>query len=431
MSYTINNLWNKIPLAEAFWHFLDHTWPEHELNLFYDQHRGRSYEREISFAEIVQLLIPAITLHNGKAHPVLLEQIDDLPASIQAIYGKIRRMPRPLSHALIPADATRLRQLLPAALAAPAVNAKGLARFRHLVFDGHMMKKASKRLKKVRRKPGRALGGKFLAVLDLQSDLVVGLTSGEHSHINKQALLPDLLEQVRASLPGPRLWIGDRAFGNLANFKRCTAEGDHCLLRKTAQSVFTPDPTQPVITGTDAQGRAFRDEIGTLSSAREGKQAARQITILRPDAAPIVVITSLLDPVEYPATELLELYRKRWSIEQKYQKVSKLFSMGPYVSSHPNGILFQSALCLVLANNLQILQTLMAGEQERSVETISTHNLFRHLKEELMVCQKLMTTDELVESLRMRVEPEGDWLSYPGYFIVLTGRGVARWPKVC
>jgi hypothetical protein len=226
------------------------------------------------------------------------------------------------------------------------------------------------------------------------------LHSDAQAHVNEQALLPGLLDQVRATLPGPRLWIADRAFGNLANFKRCTAEGDHCILRKTIRSVFRPDDTT---TGTDIKGRVLHDEIGILSSNREGEQAARQITVERPGDKPLVILTSLLDQVEYPADDVLELYRRRWSIEQKFQKVSAQFTMGPYCSSTPEGILFHSALCLLLANNLTVLQTLLAYEQEREAKSVSTHHLFEALRDELVVCRTLLTTDELVESLRVRV----------------------------
>lgn len=403
MSLSTHELWGKLQLAESFWLLLRHVWSPESLDEFYDQHRGRNFQRNLAFSEIVAVLLEAVTLRQGRAHAVLLDRGDELPASVQAVYGKIRRMPRGLSHALIPADAARQRELIPAGLAAPLVGVKGVGKFRHLVFDGHMLKRASKRLKQARSTPGRALGGKLLAVLEVQSDLVVGLHSGADADVNEQALLPELLDQVRATLPGPRLWIADRAFGTLANFKRCTAEGDHCILRKTIRSVFQPSVTSVAIHGNDIKGRVFRDETGTLSSNREGERAARQITVERPGDTPLVILTSLLDAVEYPADDVLELYRQRWSIEQKFQKVSEQFTMGPYCSSTPEGLLFHSALCLLLANTLTTLQTLLAYEREREAKSVSMHHLFEALRDELVVCKTLLTTDELVESLRVRM----------------------------
>lgn len=410
MSISTNDLWNKLPLAEAFWHFLGQVWPDDELNATFDRHRGRHYEREITFAEIIHLVLNALTLARGRVHPILRDK-SKLHASKQAFYGKIARMPQAVSQALVSADAAKLRPLLPAAMAHPQ-SKSGLGKFRQLVFDGHTLKRGSKRLKAVRGKPGRPLAGKLLAVLELQSDLVVGLASSDDAHANDQALVPDVLTQVRAALPGPRLWIGDRQFGNLANFKRCAADGDHCLLRKTAQATFTPD-TRLARTGKDDQRRTWVDETGLLSSTREGEQAARRITVTRPGQPPLVLVTSLLDPLEYPADDLLELYRQRWSIERKFQTVGKLFATAPSIAGHPDGAVFQAALTLLLANNLQVLQTLLAEQQEKAASAVSTHNLHEALRKELEACQLLMPTDDLVATLRQRLPPcEGnEWLA--------------------
>ena len=134
----------------------------------------------------------------------------------------------------------------------------------------------------------------------------------------------------------------------------------------------------------------------------------------RPGTKPLVILTSLLDAVEYPADDVLELYRQRWSIEQKFQTVSEQFAMGPYCSSTPDGILFHAALCLLLANNLTVMRTLLAFEQKREVESVSTHRLCEALRDELVVCKTLLTTEELIESLRVRLSLPAavDWLAY-------------------
>jgi hypothetical protein len=409
MSINPNDLWNKLPLAEAFWQFLGQVWPDDELDAAFDQHRGRHYQRELSFAEIVHLVLDSLTLARGRVHPVLRDK-PKLKATKQAYYGKIARMPTAVSHAMVSADAAKLRPLLPAAMAHPQ-SKTGLGQFRHLVFDGHTLKRGSKRLKAVRGTPGRPLAAKLLAVLELQSDLVVGLASDKDAHANDQALLPDALAQVRSTLPGPKLWIGDRQFGNLANFKRCAVDGDHCLLRKTSQATFTPD-ADPARTGQDEQGRSWIDEKGLFSSTREGEQAARRITVTRSGQPPLVLVTSLLDADEFPANDLLELYRQRWSIERKFQTVGKLFATAPSIAGQPDGAVFQAALTLLLANNLQTLQTILAGEQEKTAASVSTQNLHDALRKELEACRLLMTVEDLAATLKERLPPsDGDeWM---------------------
>jgi hypothetical protein len=121
MALAVNDLWDKLPLAEAFWLFLHHVWPVQDLEEFYEQHRGRHYTRQIRFPTVVALLLDAIMKHDGRAYPILQKQNleGELPATIQAIYAKIRRMPRELSHALLAASTQKLFPLMPTALTAP------------------------------------------------------------------------------------------------------------------------------------------------------------------------------------------------------------------------------------------------------------------------------------------------------------------------
>jgi Transposase DDE domain len=413
MPIVIPDLWKKLPFAEAFWQFFKASWPDEALQALFDRHRGRGYERKLTFVLVVRLLCESIVLQRGRLLPTMLHWSESggLAATIQAIYQKIGRMPRAVSHALVCADAQRLAELCPDLRTAPDPKATGVAKYNHLIFDGHTLKEASKRLKAVRQVPGRALGGKILAVLHRASNLVVGCVSHPHAHTNDQKLLPDALAQVRAAVPGPRLWIADRLFGNLANFKRCTQDGDACLLRKTQRSEFTPEK-KGVFHGTDRRGRVLRDEPGILRSSREGQAPARQITVIRPGESDLVLLTSLTDRDTYPADELLELYAERWTIEEKFQKVRELFTLGPYASAHPDGMLFQTALCLMLSNQLHALQTLMAKARNIPVPEVSTHRLFEDLREQLVTCKTLLTPELLVTSLEDRIPPGKSLLDY-------------------
>src|SRR5262249_8490051 len=159
-----------------------------------------------------------------------------------------------------------------------------------------------------------------------------------HGHVNEQVMVSDALAQVRERVRGPRLWVADRLFGNLANFKRCTQSGDHCVLRKHIRSVFQADPEQPVGAGVDAEARSWTDEVGRVRSSGEGEQAARQTTLRREPEGDVVLLTSLTDRQAYPASEILELYRQRWDIEEMYQKVSEVFQLKRLIGAHPQAM---------------------------------------------------------------------------------------------
>ena len=83
MSLSMAQLWNKLPIAESFWLLLRHVWSPESLDEFYDQHRGRHDQRKIAFSEIVAILLEAITLKQGRAYPVLLDQQDEEMAPVE------------------------------------------------------------------------------------------------------------------------------------------------------------------------------------------------------------------------------------------------------------------------------------------------------------------------------------------------------------
>ena len=360
MDAGIMGIIDKVPVAEAVWLLWNKVLPDQALNDFYDVHRRRCYEREFTFANLVHLVNDALCRHGGSAKQTFdrHDGSKTLAASEQAFYGKLRRMPIPLSEAFLAQGSDLLRPWLPKKPYAetPAC----LSGFRILVMDGKTFKHAAKRLKPARGKAGRGLGGKALVAMELATGLLVGMAADPDGHANEAKLVPRLLPAIRKRLPGVNLWMADQQFGDLAQVRRCMEGGDHFALRLHPKSRFAPDPKRGVRTGLDDRGRAFTDEIGELSSQRQGTATLRVLTLQRPGDEPLRLVTDLLDADLYPAVELLELYRKRWGIEQVFQQVSEVFHLKRLIGSSPQAIVFQGALCMMLYNLLQVVRGLVA-----------------------------------------------------------------------
>lgn len=412
MDATVSALLKQLPVAEAAWLLWQEVLPDDALQTIYDTYRGASYQRSFSFGQLVHLVRDALTRHQGRAHQTLVQHAASplCPASAPAFYGKLRRLPLALSEGFLADGTLRLRswlpeqphRLLPASLQA----------LRVLIFDGKTFKHAAKRLKPLQQRAGRALGGKALVALEPATGLIVGMAACPDAHTNEAKLVPQLLPQVRQRLPGPRLWVADQGFGDLAQVRRCTAEGDHCVLRLHPKSRFTPDPLQPAHTGVDAAGRAWTEEIGQLHSHRQGTQTMRRITLLRPGKKDLVLITDLLDAAAYPAHDLLELYRVRWGIETVFLTVSEVFHLKHLIGSHPQAIVFQASLCMLYYNVLQVLRGLAAQTQQRATQQVSTHHLFADLQHELIALHRLAPADDLVAGLRERATSLVDLRAY-------------------
>jgi hypothetical protein len=427
MDANVRFVLGKTPLAEAVWLLFDNVLPDSFLGDFYETHRGLCYERAFSFAHIVHLVNDALLRNESRAQPTLVdhERSERCPATEQAFYGKLRRMPVPLSEAFLLQATSRLRPWMPKSRAGelpPSCNA-----FRVLVFDGKTFKKAAKRLKPVRGRAGRALGGRALVALELSTGLLVGMAADPDAHVNEAKLVPRLLPMLREHVPGTHLYVADRGFGDLAQFKRCTDEGHHCVLRLHKKSVFTPDATQPVRTGVDDRGRAWKDEIGVLSSSREGSRPARRITLERSGDEPLAIVTDLLDTDRFPANDLLELYRKRWNIESVFQKISDVFHLTHLIGSSPKAVIFQAAFCMVMYNLLQVLQAIVADTQNRKPSSISTYHLFKDLHKQLNGLFLFVTPTQLIEVFQTRAQEIED---VRGHLHALLGTAWhKRWSK--
>ena len=123
----------------------------------------------------------------------------------------------------------------------------------------------------------------------------------------------------------PRLKAGclvllDRAFYTFVWPARLLARGDHFAVRaKRGRCAMTARKRRRLGTG-DWLAELRRPEH-LRRSALPGTLEVRLITCARKGYRPITVMTSLLDPVEYPAREVALLYVDRWEAELSYREL--------------------------------------------------------------------------------------------------------------
>jgi hypothetical protein len=375
----------RMPLAEAallLWRWVA---DEEHLQSVFDRCRGRCYQKIISFALIVHLIADALLQFagSGRRSFVRAKERNELEASVRAVYGKLGRLPIPLSMAFLAECTDRLRPLYPEQ--AQTRLPKSLAEFRVVVFDGKALKRVAKRLKVLRGIPGGLLGGRALVALDLARGLAIAFHGHADGDANDVRFVADLLPEVRQRIPGPRLMMGDRGFCDLTNTPRFAEEGDHFLVRYHPKVPFYVDAARPSREGKDGQGRDYIEQWGWLGSPKNCKRFyVRVITLKRPGEEDLILVTDLLDAECYPAEDLLELYRMRWGIERMFQQVTEVFGLQGLIGGRPEATVFQFAFCLVLYNLIQLVRGFVAAAEKRERETISTENLFEDVRRELI-----------------------------------------------
>jgi len=239
----------------------------------------------------------------------------------------------------------------------------------------------AKRLKPLRGLKGTVLGGKLLVVQDVGTGQALAFEATAEGEAADNPLVPGAVAQVRALTdPRRRVWVGDRAFCDYKTLPLLAEDGDVFLVRQHSKCQFAADPDQPARTGLDANGLKYREEWVWLGQATNKRRVAvRRITLTRPNAEPLVVVTNLMDADAYPAADLLAVYRRRWGIERMFLQVTQTFHLRRLIGATPQATVFQAAFCLLLNNITQAILGYMAAGAKRAPETISLHLLFEEV----------------------------------------------------
>ena len=360
------------------------------------RHSGLGYEKEISFGVLVQWIADALLEPQGSGRKSCERGREQglLTASVQAVYQKLGRLPLGLSEAWLAESTARIRPIYPGA--AQLSLSPALAGLEVIVVDGKTMKRVAKRLKPLRGRKGGVLGGKALVALELRSGLVVAMATHADGETNDAKLVPALLPQVRERVGGRRLWVADRQFCDLTQPAAFAQTGDQCLVRYHPKTPFFADAVHPVERGQDAQGRVWEQDWGWFGSEKsKQRRFLRRLTLYRPGEETIILLTDLLDAALFPATDLLDLYLARWSIERVFQQITEVFHLQTLIGTTPQGTVFQFAFCVLLYNMVQVVRAYVATAQARPVPTISTELLFDDVHRQLVAFTELVPAEQV------------------------------------
>jgi hypothetical protein len=130
-----------------------------------------------------------------------------------------------------------------------------------------------------------------------------------------------LFDELWRELPDDSLTIVDRNFLVADHLTRLARSGTNRHWLTRAKSTTRLKTVRQL---------GKRDELVEIELSDQTRRAhpelpsvwqARAITYQRKGFAPSVVLTSLLDPVQYPASEIVALYHERWEIELGYDEI--------------------------------------------------------------------------------------------------------------
>jgi hypothetical protein len=375
-------LMRRSPLAACVLESCDFLFAPDLLASIWQKHRGRCYEDVLKFEDFLKLMRDALIHHGGSAHKqfVELQRDGDPPVDESNFYRKLARTPVELSRALLREGTARLAELMPQGMDAAQLPGC-FDGFEVLVGDGKKIKNAAKRLKPARGFSGALIGAKALVAMNLRSGMATAMSDSLDGLSNDVPLVPALMRQLREWIATPILSVWDRQFDDLRTLGHLgEREGDAFVVRMKQVHTFAVESSAQT---TDAMSRPVLDEIGTLGRGKSVMRV-RRITLKREgEDQDVIVLTSLLDERAFAASEVLELYRRRWGIEQMFQQVTETFSLDHLIGSSPKAVLLQFSYCLLLYNLVQLIKTYVAQDGKVLATAVSTLYLFQDIRREL------------------------------------------------
>jgi hypothetical protein len=236
-------------------------------------------------------------------------------------------------------------------------------------IDGSTLEELFKKVGLLRPAHGTVLGGTLEAVLDLATKLPV------HLWLERDPVGNDLrfLDRVKAILTPGTLVVMDAAYWAFPFFDWLTAHGCGFVIR--ARTVRAEEVVRVL-----HESAAVRDRIVRLGLYRSNPctHLVRVVevkvgTTWRP------YLTNVLDPAVLPVADVVDLYGRRWKIEEAFLVTKRLLGLSYLWSGAYNGIALQVWATWLLYAVLVDLSDAIAEELGLPLDAMSLEMTYRGL----------------------------------------------------
>lgn len=340
---------------------LERMWSGPRIDDLFTQTAQTQYARDLAFSQVVDLMGQVVLNRQPSVHAAYQAQQETLPVSAKALYDKLNGVEPQVSAALV---ADSAQAALPVIRALGGGEAPYLHDYRTKVADGNHFSATEHRLKELRTTSAAPLPGKVLAVLDQESGLIEHVVPEEDGQAQERSRLPELLQQVRRD----ELWIADRNFCTIRFLLGIAGRRAAFLIRQHGQLKGAPlGPRQSK--GRCATGAVWEQKLKITDPEAGAELVVRRITVeldepTRDGDAELHLLTNV-PARQAAARKLANLYRKRWTIETAFQRLTETLTCEIRTLAYPKAALFAFCLALAAYNAVVVLQAALAAAHGR------------------------------------------------------------------
>jgi hypothetical protein len=244
------------------------------------------------------------------------------------------------------------------------------------VLDGSRLDAVRRRLKMLWRDRRVPLPGMVVALYDLATGTMARLAFDARAKASEFRVATTLL----SSVPANSLLVGDRLFGVVAWFDALSLRGLFGVARRfgpvgiQVQEQLGRHPLD--------SGEVIEESLVLAGSPRRRERSPRilrRIRLLRGNRTLLDLLTNVLDPARLSASEALELYRHRWSVERLFSDLKDVLYLKHFYGANTNAVAQQVYAAAIVHTAMRVAQGLVAEEVDVEPERLSTGKLFPRL----------------------------------------------------
>lgn len=247
--------------------------------------------------------------------------------------------------------------------------------------------------------------GHLVALFDLTTGMLLRMTASPmRTHDMSQAA------HLACELGSGDILLGDRGFGSYAHLAILLRRGNHAVFRMHQQRRVDFTPGRPLPTklsyaanpeglphslwirsngGLDQvvvwyKGRSrpnwmTPEEFADLPSEITIRELRYRVEAPGFRVRDITLVTTLLDPLIYPKSELAELYRRRWRIELNFRHIKITMKMDVLHCKTVDGVMKELAMFAIADNLVTSVMAASARVQKVAVDRIGFLDALRWL----------------------------------------------------
>jgi ribosomal protein L15E len=343
---------------------------DHLLSTLFRRHAVTQYDREITITHLVEVMLDVACGIAPSVRAGFRLREEEMVASLTAFYGKLDRTDPELGMALVAEVAGQLRPVVERLATSGNEPLPGVSSY---ILDGNMLAGTEHRLKPLRKTRAAALPGRSLVLYECASGLVTRTVLWEDAYAQERALLPDL------EIPSAAHLIADRNFCVYWFLQHIQQSGSHFTIRHHQQFALPQGAERRV--GHCDTGMVYEQSWEVTEDQQARVWRAIRVELEEPTRDgdhQITLITNL--PADFDARAVVAAYRRRWTIEGHFQRLTEHLHCEIPSLSQPRAALFAFAMSLVAGNLLAVvIAAIGAAHGPSVVENLSYYYLVNEI----------------------------------------------------